>query len=89
MEEILSDKDKAKKSRKEVEITSKEKAQESASRGGELDPDDSNSKVGEEDKVVKEITMAKFDSKDQVLMAVLTQACDKCYIEDNLTVKKV
>ena len=38
---------------------------------------------------VKEVSIAKFDSKDRVLVATLTQACEKCYVEDNLTVQKV
>ena len=37
VEEILSDKDKSRKSKKEAEITCKEKVLESASKGGELE----------------------------------------------------
>ena len=38
---------------------------------------------------MKEVSMAKFNPKDKVLVKALTEAHDKCYIKDNLTVQMV
>ena len=38
---------------------------------------------------MKEVSMSKFDSKDHVLIATLTEAHNKCYLEDHLTIQKV
>ena len=46
-------------------------------------------KEGDEELNVKEVSMTKFNSKDKVLVKALTEAHDKCYIEDNLTVQMV
>ena len=43
----------------------------------------------EEDVKVKKVSLSKFDSKDHVIIAALTEACNKCYLEDHLTIQKV
>ena len=46
-------------------------------------------KEGDEELTVKEVLFSKFNTKDRVLMNTLTEACDSCYIADNLMVQNV
>ena len=101
VKEILSDDKKLQKSREEVEKASKEKAsapstsdqQDSLGEGsdsvsGELDHQEPGKEEGEE-LAVKEVSFAKLNTKDKVLMKALSKAQDLCYQQYNLSVQYV
>ena len=46
-------------------------------------------KEGDKELTVKEVLFSKFNTKDRALMKALMEACDLCYIADNLTVQNV
>ena len=95
VKEILSDDEKQQKSRMEVQKASKELASPSkgqrSSQGkgsgsvpGEPDLQDPENEGGKE-AAVKEVSFAKLNTKDRVLMKALSEAWDQCYEADNLS----
>ena len=101
MKEILSDDEKLQKFQEEAEKASKEKAsapstsdqQDSLGEGSgsvsvELDHQGPGKEEGE-DLTVKEVSFAKLNTKDKVLMKALSEDWDLCYQQDNLSVQHV
>ena len=89
--EILSDDEKLQKSQEEAEKASKEKAsapstsdqqdplgEGSGSVSGELDHQEPG-KEGDKELTVKEVSFAKLNTKDKILMKALSEAQDLCY----------
>ena len=99
MKEILSDDEKQQKSQMEAQKASKELAspsegqpssqgEESGSVQGEPDLQDPVNE-GFKEAAIKEVSFAKLNTKDRVLMKALLEAQDQCYEEDNLSAQKV
>ena len=96
MKEILSDDEKLQKSREEVEKATKEKAsapsssdqQSSLGEGSGSDQQEPEKEEGEE-LTLKEVSFARLNTKDKVLLKALSEALDLCYQQDNLSMQYV